>query len=173
MPNNASCLLQTRNTTHRETGPFPLGQVKQTFEAAVMRKLYPRTQMDIQVRTRLCPLVTLYSPTHTHIRTHHSHRDAHHASPPALQHALPHTTAQQLYVLQTDGSLLPALINATSLALADAGIAMQELVAACSVALLDDQPVLVRRCDVMVLLAFVPSVPATDARMRAVPFPSS
>jgi ribonuclease PH len=43
--------------------------------------------------------------------------------------------------------VLPALINAASLALVDAGIAMRELVAACSVALLDDQPVLVRCCD--------------------------
>lgn len=52
----------------------------------------------------------------------------------------------QLYVLQTDGSVLPALINAASLALVDAGVAMREPVAACSVALLDDQPVLVRAC---------------------------
>ena len=69
--------------------------IKQTFEAAVMRHLYPRTQIDIQ-----------------------------------------------LYILQTDGSALPACINATSLALVDAGIAMKEMVAACSVALLDDQAVL-------------------------------
>ena len=69
--------------------------LKQTFEAAIMRHLYPRTQIDIQV-----------------------------------------------YVMQTDGSALPAAINAVSLALVDAGIAMQEMVAACSVALLDDQTVL-------------------------------
>lgn len=69
--------------------------LKQTFEAAVMRHIYPRTQIDIQV-----------------------------------------------YVLQTDGSALPAAINAVSLALVDAGIAMEEMVAACSVALLDDQAVL-------------------------------
>ncbi|TFJ83557.1 hypothetical protein NSK_004663 [Nannochloropsis salina CCMP1776] len=69
--------------------------LKQTFETAVMRHIYPRTQIDIQV-----------------------------------------------YVLQSDGSILPAAINAVSLALVDAGIAMKEMVTACSVALLDKQPVL-------------------------------
>jgi exosome complex component RRP41 len=49
----------------------------------------------------------------------------------------------QIYIIQSDGSTLPAAINATSLALVDAGVGMKEMVAACSVALLDDQAVLV------------------------------
>ena len=47
--------------------------------------------------------------------------------------------------MQSDGSALPAAINATSLALVDAGIGMKEMVASCSVALLDDQAVLVSK----------------------------
>lgn len=65
---------------------------------------------------------------------------------------------RQLYVLQTDGSVLPALINAASLALVDAGVAMREPVAACSVALLDDQPVLVRAVCVFLLASVSVSV---------------
>lgn len=84
-----------RRTTDRAALEMALA-VRQTFEAAIMRHLYPRTQIDIQ-----------------------------------------------LYVLQTDGSALPAVINVTSLALVDAGIALKEMVTACSVALLDDTAVLV------------------------------
>lgn len=49
-----------------------------------------------------------------------------------------------LHLLQSDGSPLPACINAASLALVDAGIAMKEMVTACSVGFLDGVPALVR-----------------------------
>lgn len=46
-----------------------------------------------------------------------------------MRHVYPRTQIDiQVYVLQTDGSPLPAAINAVSLALVDAGIAIKEMV---------------------------------------------
>lgn len=59
--------------------------LKQTFQAAIMRHLYPRTQIDISVE-----------------------------------------------ILHADGGLLSASVNAITLALIDAGIAMRDYVVACS-----------------------------------------
>ena len=45
-------------------------------------------------------------------------------------------------VLQADGGVLPAVVNATVLALADAGIPLRALVAACAAGSIDGSPVL-------------------------------
>lgn len=49
-----------------------------------------------------------------------------------------------LHVIQSDGGVLPVSVNAASLALVDAGVAMSDLVVACSAGYLDGMPVMVR-----------------------------
>jgi len=66
--------------------------LKQTFEAAILTELYPRSQIDIYVE-----------------------------------------------VLQADGGNLCACINAATLALMDAGIAMRDYVSACTASMLEDE----------------------------------
>lgn len=110
-------------------------QVRQTFEAAVMRHLYPRTQIDIQVSGGL-----LQGRAWCMVLSRRRKRKGLPFNPPPLLYI--HI---QIYIMQSDGSALPAVINATSLALVDAGIGMKEMVAACSVALLDDHAVLVSK----------------------------
>lgn len=48
-----------------------------------------------------------------------------------------------LHVIQSDGGVLPVGINAASLALVDAGVAMRDLVVACSAGYIDGTPVMV------------------------------
>lgn len=48
-----------------------------------------------------------------------------------------------LHVIQSDGGVLPVSVNAASLALVDAGVAMSDLVVACSAGYLDGMPVMV------------------------------
>ena len=51
-----------------------------------------------------------------------------------LTHLYPHSTIQiTLHILAQDGSLLAACLNATTLALIDAGIPMSDYIAACTV----------------------------------------
>ncbi|KAJ1853790.1 Exosome non-catalytic core component [Coemansia sp. RSA 2703] len=69
--------------------------VRQTFEGAVQRSVYPRSQIDIYI-----------------------------------------------HLLQNDGGTLEACINAATLALVDAGIAMVDYVCACTAGFVEDTPVL-------------------------------
>lgn len=46
-------------------------------------------------------------------------------------------------MIQSDGGVLPVSVNAASLALVDAGVAMSDLVVACSAGYLDGMPVMV------------------------------
>ncbi|KAI9472683.1 Exosome non-catalytic core component [Coemansia sp. RSA 989] len=69
--------------------------VRQTFEGAVQRSVYPRSQIDIYV-----------------------------------------------HLLQHDGGMLEACVNAATLALVDAGISMDDYVCACTAGLVDEQPLL-------------------------------
>jgi hypothetical protein len=48
----------------------------------------------------------------------------------------------QIHVLQSDGGALHVCLNATTLALIDAGIALSDYVCACSAGLIDSTPVL-------------------------------
>lgn len=48
-----------------------------------------------------------------------------------------------LHMIQSDGGALPVSVNAASLALVDAGVAMSDLVVACSAGYLDGMPVMV------------------------------
>jgi exosome complex component RRP41 len=47
-----------------------------------------------------------------------------------------------VHVMQADGGILPAAINAASLAVLDAGIAVYDLVTACAAGLIDGEPIL-------------------------------
>ncbi|KAJ1648563.1 Exosome non-catalytic core component [Coemansia erecta] len=69
--------------------------VKQTFEGAIQRSVYPRSQIDIYI-----------------------------------------------HLLQHDGGTLETCINAATLALVDAGVAMADYVCACTAGSIDDTPVL-------------------------------
>ncbi|KAJ2770598.1 Exosome non-catalytic core component [Coemansia nantahalensis] len=69
--------------------------VRQTFEGAIQRAVYPRSQIDIYV-----------------------------------------------HLLQHDGGTLETCINAATLALVDAGIAMDDYVCACTAGFVDDSPLL-------------------------------
>ncbi|KAJ2782640.1 hypothetical protein H4R18_002160 [Coemansia javaensis] len=69
--------------------------VRQTFEGAIQRAVYPRSQIDIY-----------------------------------------------LHLLQHDGGTLEACINAATLALVDAGVAMDDYVCACTAGFVDETPVL-------------------------------
>ncbi|CAM9516801.1 unnamed protein product [Discosporangium mesarthrocarpum] len=60
-----------------------------------------------------------------------------------MLHLYPRTQIDiYLHVIQVDGGALPACINATSLALVDAGVALKDLVSACSAGYLDGTPVM-------------------------------
>lgn len=50
-----------------------------------------------------------------------------------------------LHVIQSDGGVLPVCINAASLALVEAGVAMSDLVVGCSAGYLDGTPAMVRQ----------------------------
>lgn len=84
------------STTHRDPGRNRRGDrqlsnlIKSTFDAIVMRQLYPRCTIDIVIET-----------------------------------------------LQNDGGNISAAINATTLALIDAGIALQEYCVSCSAGYID------------------------------------
>lgn len=52
------------------------------------------------------------------------------------------TIEVSITILQFDGSLLPACINASTLALIDAGISMYDYITACNIALYDNYPLL-------------------------------
>lgn len=69
--------------------------IQDTFESAILLRLYPRAQIDIYVE-----------------------------------------------VLQADGGVLPAAINAATLALVDAGVPMLDLVCACTAGLVEGEPIL-------------------------------
>ena len=69
--------------------------IQDTFEAALLLRLYPRAQIDIYIE-----------------------------------------------VLQQDGGLLSAAINAATLALVDAGVPMIDLVCACTSGLVEGEPIL-------------------------------
>jgi hypothetical protein len=45
-------------------------------------------------------------------------------------------------IIQSDGSALSAAINATTLALIDAGVPLADFICACSVGMLDNQPII-------------------------------
>lgn len=55
-------------------------------------------------------------------------------------------------MIQSDGGVLPVAVNAASLALIDAGVAMSDLVVACSAGYLDGMPVMVSGTGVQRLL---------------------
>jgi exosome complex component RRP41 len=60
-----------------------------------------------------------------------------------LGHLHPRTEISiALHVLEQDGGMLPALVNAATLALIDAGIPMYDYVSACSTAVYDINPLL-------------------------------
>ncbi|CAM9869715.1 unnamed protein product [Ectocarpus fasciculatus] len=60
-----------------------------------------------------------------------------------MLHLYPRTQIDiYLHVIQSDGGVLPVGINAASLALVDAGVAMSDLVVACSAGYLDGMPVM-------------------------------
>ena len=65
--------------------------------------------------------------------------------PPFPSQSLPIRTQIDIYlhVIQSDGGVLPVSINVASLALVDAGVAMSDLVVACSAGYLDGMPVMV------------------------------
>ncbi|CAM9328691.1 unnamed protein product [Phaeothamnion confervicola] len=59
-----------------------------------------------------------------------------------MTHLYPRTQIDiYLHVLQTDGGRLPACINAASLALVDAGVAMRDMAVACSGGYVDGSPI--------------------------------
>lgn len=60
-----------------------------------------------------------------------------------LSHLYPRTVIDiNLYVVAEDGGMLPACINAATLALIDAGISMKDYVSGCSTAMYGDNPLL-------------------------------
>eukprot|EP00904_Undaria_pinnatifida_P008429 jgi/Undpi1/4716/HiC_scaffold_18.g08069.m1 len=60
-----------------------------------------------------------------------------------MLHLYPRTQIDiYLHVIQSDGGVLPVSINVASLALVDAGVAMSDLVVACSAGYLDGMPVM-------------------------------
>ncbi|CAM9919647.1 unnamed protein product [Ascophyllum nodosum] len=60
-----------------------------------------------------------------------------------MLHLYPRTQIDiYLHVVQSDGGVLPVGVNAASLALIDAGVAMSDLVVACSAGYLDGTPVM-------------------------------
>jgi exosome complex component RRP41 len=62
-----------------------------------------------------------------------------------------------LHVMEADGGVLCACINAACLALVDAGVAMKDLVVACSAGFIMDEPVAVRgRTFVQVVCSLTP-----------------
>jgi exosome complex component RRP41 len=69
--------------------------IQDTFEATILLRLFPRSQVDIFVQ-----------------------------------------------ILQSDGGVLPAAINAATLACIDAGIPMVDFVCACSSGLVEGEPIL-------------------------------
>lgn len=97
--------------------------LKQTFEAAVMTQLFPRSQIDIYVKVG--------KQTAEH-RDHWSQSSSHQCEQFFL--------CEFLYqILQSDGGNYSVCVNAATLAVIDAGIPMRDYVCACTVGFVDEK----------------------------------
>ena len=102
--------------------------LKQTFEAAILTHLYPKSQIDIYVEVHdgfmsqimLFFLLLYMSQVNMHMYSN---------------------DFLLLQVLQADGGNYCASVNAATLALIDAGIPLKDYVCACSASFLEDTPI--------------------------------
>lgn len=98
--------------------------LKQTFEAAIMTQLFPRSQIDIYVKVSvvlMCSLLGSWIIKAVLLCLMLQ-------NPPCFQ------------ILQSDGGNYSVCVNAATLAVIDAGIPMRDYVSACTVGFVDDTP---------------------------------
>lgn len=100
--------------------------LKQTFEAAVMTQLYPRSQIDIYVKVRVGLTLHLVTGIIAEIDFF------------VIVHKHVSIVFQQ--ILQSDGGNYSVCVNAATLAVIDAGIPMRDYVCACTVGFVDETP---------------------------------
>lgn len=99
-------------------------QLRQTFEAAILTQLHPRSQIDIYVQ------VSRQQPS-TRGQGGCEGRGGRQSG------ALMPLVGASLQVLQADGGTYAACVNAATLAVLDAGVPMRDFVCACSAGFVD------------------------------------
>lgn len=98
--------------------------LKQTFEAAVMTQLFPRSQIDIYVKVSVVLMSSLLESWINEAALLCLMLK----NPPCFQ------------ILQSDGGNYSVCVNAATLAVIDAGIPMRDYVCACTVGFVDETP---------------------------------
>lgn len=98
--------------------------LKQTFEAAVITQLFPRSQIDIYVKVSVVLMCSLLGSGIVE----------------AALLCLMLQNPPRFQILQSDGGNYSVCVNAATLAVIDAGIPMRDYVSACTVGFVDDTP---------------------------------
>lgn len=98
--------------------------LKQTFEAAVMTQLFPRSQIDIYVKVNVVLMCSLLESCIIE----------------AILLCMMLKNPPCFQILQSDGGNYSVCVNAATLAVIDAGIPMRDYVCACTVGFVDETP---------------------------------
>lgn len=118
--------------------------IRQTLEGAVLVDRYARSQIDVVLQARRCCCcgVVAAPPLVLRASVDISGKFSR-AAPPLTAPACAACAARAArQVLQGDGGQRSCAVNAASMALADAGVQMRDVLAACGAGLLDNTPLL-------------------------------